>query len=295
MGGDILEMETCPYQELYIYYMEGLLNSRYEMFGNDFLGNWEDDGFSFLFFSSPADKKVERLLKRNQALKLLDRFNISYEDWQGGPVVPFSVGGLYITPPWIPFEHSEAGERVHILLDPGVVFGTGTHPTTRDCLKALEIIFDMDPSVESMLDLGTGTGILALAAAQLGSKRNLALDMNFLAVKTAYRNIRLNRMEKKVFAVQGAAEDFMDCPADLVIANIHYEVMKSLLDSDAFISKRWFILSGLFRSQARDVAQILERLPITVLNEWEREGIWHTFFGRIDRTLWLHKKHDKEG
>jgi len=278
----MLKMEICPYEELYIYYIEGRLTPDQEMSGYDFIGNWEDDGFSFLFFSGPAEDRVEGLLSGRPELKLLDRFHMTYEEWQGGPVEPLSVGGFLITPPWGPPAALESGEKIHILLDPGVVFGTGTHPTTQDCLKALEILFRMDPSVESMLDLGTGTGVLAIASARLGSSRNLALDMNLLAVKTACRNIRLNRMEDRVLAVQGAAEDFVDCPADLVIANIHYEVMKDLLDSEGFISKRWFILSGLLRSQARDAALRLQRLPVSVLGEWEREGIWHTFFGRID-------------
>lgn len=275
-------METCPYQDLYIYYIEGRLNPDQEIFGNDFIGKWEEDNFSFLFFSGRADAQVKRVLNGEQGLKLLDKFQISYEDWQGGPITPLSVGSFYITPPWADSEPQKRSKKIYMVLDPGVVFGTGTHPTTQDCLKALEMMFNMDPSVESVLDLGTGTGILSLAAARLGTRRILALDMNPLAVKTAYKNIRLNRLEKRILAVQGDAEDFADFPADLLIANIHYNVLKELLKSEGFVCKRWFILSGLLRSQAREVGVVLERLPVTILREWERDGIWHTFLGRID-------------
>ncbi len=89
-----------------------------------------------------------------------------------------------------------------------MVFGTGTHATTRDCLEALELAFNSH-HIESVLDLGTGTGLLALAAARLGCKYILAVDINLLAARTTQRNIRLNQLDDKILAVQGRAEDFV--------------------------------------------------------------------------------------
>ena len=167
------------------------------------------------------------------------------------------------------------------MLDPGVVFGNGLHSTTRDSLKALEMVFSRDP-VKSAMDLGTGTGILALATSLLGCDRILAIDINFLAANTALRNIRLNGLENKIMVAQGRAEDFIDSNSDLVIANIHYDVMKSLLASRNFYNKKWFILSGLLRSQAREVRSDLSRHRINIINSWECDGIWHTLLGEKD-------------
>jgi ribosomal protein L11 methyltransferase len=203
---------------------------------------------------------------------------MSYDEWHGGKVVPFRFGRFFISPPWIKSDSRE--QDLHIILDPGVVFGTGTHATTRDCLEALELACSSH-SIESVLDLGTGTGLLALAAARLGCKYILAVDINLLAAKTAQRNIRLNQLDDKILTVQGRAEDFVDCHSDLVIANIHYDVMKNLLNSEGFLSKKWFVLSGLFRSQARDVAHKLSQYPAKIIKKWERDGIWHTFFCKM--------------
>ena len=129
---------------------------------------------------------------------------------------------------------------------------------------------------------GPVTGLLALAAAKLGCDRTLAVDFNFLAARTATRNIRLNRLGKKILAVQGRAEAFIECPADLVIANIHYEVMQHLVAAEGFLRKKYFILSGLLRSQAREIAARLSLQPVTIVQTWERDGIWHTFFGKVN-------------
>ncbi|QTA88500.1 50S ribosomal protein L11 methyltransferase [Desulfonema magnum] len=271
----MIESEN-PYKDLYIYYIEGRVKSR-EIFGTSFIGNWEEDGFSFLFFSEPSHDEVKSLLNDQPELSLLDQFHMTYDEWQGGEVRPFTVGNFLITPPW--FNSQIPNPKSQIILDPGVVFGTGTHPTTYDCLDMLERVC-AEERIESAIDLGTGTGLLALAAARLGCGRTLAVDFNFLAVKTAKRNVELNRLEHRILAVQGRAEDFMDWSADLMIANIHYDIMRQLINSKGFLHKKWFILSGLLRSEARDIACKLSQLPVKILKKQERDGVWHTFFGR---------------
>ena len=83
--------------------------------------------------------------------------------------------------------------------------------------------------------------------------------------------------------MQGYAEDFIACPADLLIANIHFDVMKKLIADKAgsFASKKRFILSGLLRSEAKQVRIELERLSAKIIKSWTHEGIWHTFYGEI--------------
>jgi ribosomal protein L11 methyltransferase len=213
---------------------------------------------------------------------------MSYKQWQGTVLTSFDHCCFRILPPW---QGDPAGDqgKLPIILDPGIVFGTGTHPTTRDCLEAVELACrDKLPTV--VLDLGTGTGLLALAAARLGCKFTLAVDLNMLAAKTAEKNVRLNHLEKQVAVLQGCAEDFINRPADLLMANIHYGVMQKLIAARGFTTKKRFVLSGLLRSEAKQVRIELERLSAKVLKSWTHEGIWHTFYGENGRKNFLFKK-----
>ncbi len=272
---------AIPYKDLYIYYLQGRLKPDKKIFGNNFIGNWQEDEFSFLFFSKPSRDEVKKMLTSHPGLTLLDEFYMTYDQWQGGKITPFKVGRFSIVPSWQKQckKMNSCRNELPIILDPGVVFGTGTHTTTQDCLKALELVFSRE-KIESVLDLGTGTGLLALAASRLGCKNIIAVDFNFLAASTALRNVRLNQLEDRIIIVQGRAEDFIDSPSDLVIANIHYDVMKRLITSPGFFSNKWFILSGLLRSQARDLLYELSRNRLRIVKKWERDGIWHTFLGK---------------
>ena len=132
-----------------------------------------------------------------------------------------------------------------------------------------------------VLDIGTGTGLLALAAVKLGGRRALAIDLNLLAVQTTQRNILLNTMEDRVLPVQGDAENFMDFPRDLMISNIHYDVMKRLINSSGFLLNKYFILSGLLRSQAGRIERTLRNYPVEIIEKWGADGIWHTYLGQV--------------
>lgn len=264
-----------PYRNLYIYYIEGRLSSKVNISDRCFIGNWEEDNFSFLFFSRPSDKLVNRLLQKHPHLTLIDNYNMSYDEWQGGDTQRVCAGGFIIAPPWEK-QIGTSPENTRITLDPGVVFGTGTHPTTSHCLEAIDMVF-RNETIESALDLGTGTGLLALAIAKSGCKKVLAVDLNFLAAHTTEKNIRLNQLENRVFSVCGRAENFISYPVDLVIANIHYDVLKHLINYKFFSDKKFFIISGQLRSQAKKVLQKLSTYPVTIIKKWEHTEIWHTF------------------
>jgi len=271
---------TSPYKDLHIYYLEGVPDHGSVDFDADFIGNWQEKGFSFLFFSSPADNKVNQLVSRQPQLTLIDVYNMSYEEWQGGQLDPIAIGDFLIVPPWLAPQVDDIEGKQRILLDPGVVFGTGMHPTTRDCLEALKCLCYRE-KIKTVIDIGTGTGVLAIAAICKGCGHVFAVDLNFLAAKTARHNVVLNGMGNKITVIQGQAEDFIDKPADLVIANIHYDVMKHLVKETYFRSKKYFILSGLLKSQARQIEFMLRELPVSMLDRLEHDGIWYTFFGRI--------------
>ncbi len=274
---------AAPRQDLFIYYLKGRLKTASGMFQNNFLGNWQEEDDSFLFFSSPASRQVQNLLYQQRQLSYVDSYEMSYDQWLGEVFDTFDHGKFRITPIWESGKGQSGDEKVEILLDPGLVFGTGTHPTTRDCLEALEAAACSE-EFKTVLDLGTGTGLLSLAAAGLGSRRVVAVDLNLLAARTAVRNVKLNQLEDRVVVVQGNAEDVIAYPADLVIANIHYDVMRHLINAEGFIEKKRFILSGLLRSEAKDVADRLSRHPVKILKQWTRDGIWHTFYGKTEQT-----------
>lgn len=270
---------TNPYENLTIYYIEGTPDQKeLNALENGFIGNWEEDGFSFLFFSSPCDEKVDSLVKADPSLNLIDTFHMSCEEWHGDRIESYTTGSLCISPPWkIPFVNTP-GIR-HVLLDPGVVFGTGRHQTTEDCLGFLERVCKDNP-ITSVLDIGTGTGLLSLGAAALGCTRVLALDFNLLAVKTTLNNVRINGFEGIILPIQARGEDFIDVPADLVMANVHYDVMKDLIETPGFVEKQWFILSGLLKSEAAAIVLRLETMPVTLLETVCNDGIWTTLLGR---------------
>lgn len=271
---------SCPYDQLYIYYLNGRAKTDGSRMGPDFIGNWVEDGFSFLFFSQPSAAMVQQLLDNQQDLTLIDKYIMGYNEWLGEKPEPIHIGRFIIAPPWVPAASycRPGSDAFPILLDPGVVFGTGTHPTTRDCLELLDMAVKNGPA-DRALDLGCGTGLLALAAAKLGCSKILAVDFNELAVQTTLRNIRLNQLENQILAVQGMAEEMTDTAADLLIANIHYDVMEKIIRSPGFVTKKQFILSGLLTSQAEKVTEILAGLPVTIRETRDRNGVWHTFYG----------------
>ncbi len=268
-----------PYADLHIYYLEGGVASRLVVDGEHFIGHWQEEDSAFLFFSSPAEAEVQALVRRHPRLRLVDRYRMPYDQWQGAALSDDRLGRFHIIPSRAGGEPpSPAGDGViQVLIDPGVVFGSGTHPTTRDCLAALELAASAG-SEDAVLDLGTGSGILAVAAAGLGFPRVLAVDFNLLAAQTAAHNVRLNRLEASVLVVQGRAEDFIDRPANLVVANIHGAVMLRLIESKGFLEKRRFILSGLMRSEAKEVRHRLALAGLRIMEEWTRDGIWHTYY-----------------
>lgn len=271
----------APYDHLYIYHLEGRVTPTYSPGRPDFIGLWQETDSAFLFFKRAAPATIAELLRSNPGLTYHDCYNLTYDQWHGSRFEAFEQGDLHIVPAWqADRDGSDTTPSSRtILLDPGVVFGVGTHPTTHDCLRALQLAYKIAAPVTA-LDLGTGTGLLALAAARLGCSRVVAVDLNGLAAKTAQANVRLNQMQDYVMVTQGDALDLVHCPADLVIANIHYDVMRRLINSRAFLEKTHFVLSGLMRREAKDIEGELNRRSIAVVQAWQHDGVWFTFYAR---------------
>lgn len=265
-----------PPDTLWIYSFQGRFSSSATDSFHDFLGTWVEEDLSFLFFIQPAEGQIRDLLKVCPQVQWLDSYQMSYTEWIGGKLLPFNVGRIHIHPVW--FSCQAGPDMESIALDPGVVFGGGTHQTTLDCLKALNFIA-RDQGKDRLLDLGSGTGILALAAAKLGWTQVVAVDLNPLAAWTTKVNVQGNKLVDQVVAVQGRAEDILQIPAHTVVANIHFDIMIRLVHMQAFWDKPRFVLSGLLRSQAMTVLEQLKGLGALVEGVLD-DGTWFTLVGR---------------
>lgn len=190
---------------------------------------------------------------------------------------PLRVGRhIVIKPTWRECEITP--KDILIELDPGMAFGTGLHPTTQMCLMALEE--EVQPGMQ-VLDLGTGSGILALAAAKLGAGAVLALDTDPIAVATAQENIQRNGVDKVVTVAQGSL-DRATGVYDLVVVNILAKVIVALaregLAECVRMGGRW-VTAGTIESQVTEVVAALEATGLQVT---ERRQItdWVTLIGR---------------
>lgn len=161
-----------------------------------------------------------------------------------------------IVPTWEEYEPVSTDELI-IELDPGMAFGTGTHPTTVMCLQALEKT--VIPG-QLVIDVGTGSGVLAIGAAMLGAKHVHALDLDEVAVRSAKENVALNKVESTTEVVHGNLLDTVKEPADVVVANILAEVIMKFTDDAFQIVKEGgtYITSGIIGAKKEQVKQALE-------------------------------------
>lgn len=235
---------------LYIYEIRGDPGDQLSDPPASFIGLWNEEGFSYLFFTKPEDEYVNnRVCTRGLALG--SRHEVQYRDWQTGlPPHGITVAGLcFVTP-----DHPSSPPGA-LLLDPSVVFGDGSHPTTNCCLRYMEEII-RDELITSVLDLGTGSGILALAAARMGVKRVLAIDRNRLAVRTAIENVKVNSLDKMIRVQEGEVRLFIDQPFDLVTANLPFHVLRELIPLKAAALHRFWIVSGINEQQGETLKEL---------------------------------------
>lgn len=172
---------------------------------------------------------------------------------------PFRVGRrLWIEPSWEKSELPQSGDIV-LTLDPGMAFGTGLHPTTQMCLQAIEQY--LQPGM-SVLDVGTGSGILATAAGKLGAAGVLAIDNDPQAVSAAEANVIANGLEGRVTVLQGVLGGVPVGHYDLVIVNILAPVIVELLQEHrlfAYLAPEGrLILSGIIDEQQPEVQSAVE-------------------------------------
>ncbi len=185
------------------------------------------------------------------------------KNWQ--PVV---VGRFVIAPSWS--EVPNAADRLVIRIEPGMAFGTGTHETTRLCLSAIQKYFRGG----SFLDVGTGTGILAIAAAKLFPEARIqACDNDSEAVAIAKENAALNGVADQIDFRIGSIDETTGS-ADLVCANLTADVILPLLPALVGATCGRLVLSGILDTQLDAVLDRIQELGVSGNTIWMQDGEW---------------------
>lgn len=223
------------------------------IFGEDAASAWSRNRLTALF---PADTDLAAALATASELaaRSLPEYRVTLlddQDWvrlTQRQFAPVRISNrLWIVPSW---HRAPDPGAINIVLDPGLAFGTGGHPTTRLCLRWLDE--GLQPG-QSVVDYGCGSGILAIAAAKLGASRVIGVDIDAQALESSRYNARLNNVAVDFLSAADPAPD----PADVVLANIlssPLKVLAPLLAGLVRIGGR-LVLSGVLAAQAEDIAQ----------------------------------------
>lgn len=197
--------------------------------------------------------------------------NVDDEDWAHSWKKywhPMKIGNkIIICPSWE--EYETKGEEMKIELDPGSAFGTGTHPTTRLCIVALENYLKENDTVA---DIGTGSGILAVAAAKLGAKSIIGVDNDPSVIEVAEDNAAKNNCSDKCSFYEGSAKDVKG-QYDIVVANILAEIIVSIMNDLVPLIKSGgkIIFSGIITQKADMVKQSAEEAGLKIIETLTEE------------------------
>ena len=201
-----------------------------------------------------------RLVAHVSSVSPLSEREVEEEEWEEAwkeHFHPLRVGGrLVVAPSWR--EYAAAAGDVVVRLDPGMAFGTGHHPTTRMCLELIETA--LEPGMD-VLDVGCGSGILSIAAARLGARSVVGLDLDQTAVRAAKRNITENGVSYAVRIMEGSLphrEVRPDC-YDVTVANISARVVSEMAGELVRATRRGgtIIASGLLTANSRAAGEAL--------------------------------------
>lgn len=186
---------------------------------------------------------------------------------------------LTVVPSWVDYE-KEQDDELLIELDPGLAFGTGTHPTTQLSLTALEQTIRGN---ESVLDVGTGSGVLSIASKLLGASKVTAFDIDEMATRVAKENIALNPTIGEIEVYENNLLVGVDQKSDLIVANILAEILLQMPE-DAYRNLNEdgrLILSGIIESKANEVKEAYEKVGFTLVERMTMRE-WNCFIMKKD-------------
>ena len=211
---------------------------------------------------------------------LLDTRSVPNEDWAEiwkKYYKPLRAGKHFIIKPsWEPYDPQPGDLILH--LDPGMAFGSGYHETTAMCLGLLEKTVDAGKRV---IDVGTGSGILAIGAAMLGAEEVLAIDIDPDAVRVARENARINGVAERILVQEGNLLDRVEETCDICVANIIAQVICSFAAplKKHIVPGGLFICSGIISDRETDVRNALLSAEYTILEVLHR-GEWVAFLAQ---------------
>ncbi|SCS24569.1 50S ribosomal protein L11 methyltransferase [Staphylococcus caeli] len=228
--------------------------------------------FNDIKYTAAFKQDLVNAIKDVQSLDLslfsFEEQTIREQDWENewkNYFHPFRASEKFtIVPSWETYQQTDADEMC-IELDPGMAFGTGDHPTTSMCLKAIEKY--VQPS-HSVIDVGTGSGILSIAAHLLGVERIKALDVDEMAVRVAKENFQKNHCEQAIEAVPGNLLQEETEKFDVVIANILAHIIEEMIE-DAFSTLNeggYFITSGIIEEKHEAIVKQMKQIGFEIVS-----------------------------
>ncbi|OGR15413.1 MAG: ribosomal protein L11 methyltransferase [Desulfobacula sp. GWF2_41_7] len=231
------------------------------------------------------EAKAEKLIEFDIRVKIVTGI-VDEKEWADAWKAYFNVtritDRIIIKPQWKEY-HEKKGE-ILIHLDPGMAFGTGTHPTTAMCLKFIETF--LKPG-DSFLDVGTGSGILMIAAAKLGAGHLLGIDTDETAIAVARENLRLNGIDPSIYCLSCQTLDRTDpVPCDCIAANIIAQVIVDILPDIALrmTEGATALLSGIIKERKAAVLAALEKTRLSVIHE-EHIDEWVTLAVKKETSI----------
>lgn len=185
---------------------------------------------------------------------------------------------IVIKPTWEEYEPEE--NEMVIEIDPGMAFGTGTHATTRMCVKLLEKYITSEE--DKVLDLGCGSGILSIAAALLGSKHVYGVDIDPNAVAASAENVEMNGLSEVIEIAYGDVTEGLGMKADIIAANLMADLIKMLSPDIAkhLEGKKIFISSGILEEKVDEVSEGVKNSGFEIL-EVLHEDEWCAIAARL--------------
>lgn len=200
--------------------------------------------------------------------KLTDEWKTAWEKYYK----PIEISKqMIILPTWEKTNPQKERYETIIELDPGLAFGTGSHPTTILSLLALEKYVNKE---QTIIDIGSGSGILSIAAILLGAREVIAIDNDQQAVKSTKQNALLNDVNDSLTVIEGNLLQDTHFKADLIVANILAEVIIAVA-KDAYnclLDHGYFITSGIIKRKQQAVMQTLQNEGFTIIEVIERDG-----------------------
>lgn len=234
----------------------------------------------------PVDDRLEARLSRiSERIRRLPELGLDLvsdelvlkwvedSDWADGWkqfFKPLHVGKIVVKPSWEDYQ-AQPGELI-VQIDPGMAFGTGNHDTTQLCLEALQ---ELIRGGETVLDVGTGSGILAIAAAKLGAGRVVGLDIDSVAVEVAINNVADEGLNDILTIKRADSPEVFDETADVVVANIIASVIIGMARELREKTRVGGVLvvSGIILERAQEVIERLEQVGMRLMSTMQR-GEW---------------------